>query len=424
MALDFTALDFETANGFRGSPCSVGLVRVRNGQPVERAYWLMRPPVGFDRFDARNVGIHGITAAQVAGAPRFAEVFGDMADFIGPDPLVAHNAGFDLGVIESALEVSGRDIPRFDYACSLVMARRTYDLPSYALPVAAAEAGHPLENHHDALADAEACAWIMIDVVERRRAARQPAGLQLAGLQPADPRWADPQLTNRALLEHPDTGAHLATRDEPTSPAPVDAEATADSTGTASRTRTTRSSTGLLEAGLAEILALDGVRLRQLEARRAGTSPESRATRQARGLGPVFDSTVVLPHAERMPDLMHWPDEGINPEPAADADPAHPLYGQTVVFTGNLGMPRQEAKNRAAAWGARTGSRVNAQTTMLVVGDGFRAEDLGTSTRGGAIGHRKTRDALARRQQGQQVELVSEPEFLQMLDGNWPDAAV
>ncbi|WP_313821610.1 exonuclease domain-containing protein [Citricoccus sp.] len=396
MALDFTALDFETANGFRGSPCSVGLVRVRNGQPVERAYWLMRPPAGFDRFDARNVGIHGITAAQVAGAPRFAEVFGDMADFIGTDPLVAHNAGFDLGVIESALEVSGRDIPRFDYACSLVMARRTYDLPSYALPVAAAEAGHPLENHHDALADAEACAWIMIDVVERRRAVRQQADWQPTA----------EQSTDQPLLEHPAADVHRATRGEPRSLA------------------TAGPSTGLLEVGLAEILAQDGVRLRQLESRGAGTTPESRATRQARGLGPVFDSTVVLPHAERMPDLMHWPDEGVNPEPAADADPAHPLYGQTVVFTGNLGMPRQEAKNRAASWGARTGSRVNAQTTMLVVGDGFRAEDLGTATRGGAVGHRKTRDALVRRQQGQRVELVSEPEFLQMLDGNWPDAAV
>lgn len=353
MALDFTALDFETANGFRGSPCSVGLVRVRNGRPVERVHWLMRPPAGFDRFDPRNVGIHGITAERVASAPRFDEVFGDLADFIGADPLVAHNAGFDVGVIESALEVSGRDIPRLDYACSLVMARRTYDLPSYALPMAAAEAGHPLVNHHDALADAEACAWIMIDVAGRRSAAAE----------------------------------------------------------------------GVLETGLAGMLARDGVRLRQLESRRAGTGPESRATRQARGLGPVFDATVDLPHAARLPDLMHWPDEGTNPEPAADADPAHPLHGQTVVFTGNLGMPRQEAKNRAAAWGARPASRVNAQTSMLVVGDGFRATDLDVGGRGGALGHRKTRDALARRRQGQHVELVSEPEFLQMLDGNWPAAA-
>ena len=32
--LDFVAIDFETANSYRGSPCSVGLVRVRNGSPV------------------------------------------------------------------------------------------------------------------------------------------------------------------------------------------------------------------------------------------------------------------------------------------------------------------------------------------------------------------------------------------------------
>ncbi|MEV4902220.1 exonuclease domain-containing protein [Citricoccus sp. NPDC055426] len=383
MALDFTALDFETANGFRGSPCSVGLVRVRNGRPVERVHWLMRPPAGFDRFDPRNVGIHGITAEQVAGAPRFAEVFGDLADFIGTDPLVAHNAGFDVGVIESALEVSGRDIPRLDYACSLVMSRRAYDLTSYALPMAAAEAGHPLLNHHDALADAEACAWIMIDAAERRaaNAAGTPNARSVTSIGPG-----------RSMAE-----TNVA--------------------------ETSVAGTSVLETSLAGVLSLDGIRLRRLESRRAGAGPESRATRQARGLGPVFDATVELPHAARLPDLMHWPDEGTNPEPAADADPAHPLYGQTVVFTGNLGMPRQEAKNRAAAWGARPASRVNAQTSMLVVGDGFRAEDLNSAVRAGATGHRKTRDALARRRQGQHVELVSEPEFLQMLDVNWPAAS-
>ena len=33
--LDFTAIDFETANGFRGSPCAVGAVRVRDGVMVD-----------------------------------------------------------------------------------------------------------------------------------------------------------------------------------------------------------------------------------------------------------------------------------------------------------------------------------------------------------------------------------------------------
>lgn len=139
-----------------------------------------------------------------------------------------------------------------------------------------------------------------------------------------------------------------------------------------------------------------------------------------------FDATVALPKDTRLPDLMRWPDEGTNPQPNPDADPAHPLHGQLVVFTGNLGMPRQEAKQKVAHLGASTANRVTAATTVLVVGDGFRAEHVnGTGVAGAskAVGHRKMRDALARRERGQQVSILSEPELLQMLDMNWPAAS-
>lgn len=102
-----------------------------------------------------------------------------------------------------------------------------------------------------------------------------------------------------------------------------------------------------------------------------------------------------------------------------------------MVFTGGIGMSRQSAKTRAAAQGAQTANRVGAATTMLVVGDGFeaadlhrpRAEDGAPQAVTTALAHRKTRDALRRRDRGQAIALVSEGEFLQMLDGNWPDAA-
>lgn len=362
-SLDFTAIDFETANGFRGSACAVGLVRVRDGRMTERAAWLMRPPAGFDRFDARNTRIHGIRPEQVADAPRFAEVHERIADFVGSDVLVAHNAAFDVGVIESGLEVSGRDVPSYDYACSLTLARRVYRLASYALPSAAREAGFTPGRHHDALADAEACAAILIDI-----------------------------------------GARTCARGE----ASVDA-----------------------------VLAAQGLRRSTLPERAAGQGRESRATRQARLQPGLFDATVPLADERDLPDPMRWPDEGVNPEPATDADPAHPLYGQTVVFTGGIGMSRQDAKRRAAAHGARTANRVTAQTTVLVVGDGFSAADLAAvgdgpwdgEARGpaavpvsSALGHRKTRDALARRARGQRLALVSEGEFLRMVDGDRPAA--
>jgi DNA polymerase-3 subunit epsilon len=185
VGIEFTAIDFETANGFRGSPCSVGLVKVRDGAVVEEASWLMRPPEGHDFFDRRNIRIHGIEADMVAGAPRFGDLFPEIGAFIGADLLVAHNAAFDMGVIRSALEVSGLPGPAYDYTCSVVHSRRTYSLLSHSLPFAAEAAGVPLQNHHDAVEDARACAGIMLDIVRRSGAADMAGFFALQGMVPS-----------------------------------------------------------------------------------------------------------------------------------------------------------------------------------------------------------------------------------------------
>lgn len=70
MTLDFTAIDFETANSYRGSPCSVGLVKVRDGRIVDESSTLIHPPGRFDHFDDFNTWLHGINAEMVAGAPQ------------------------------------------------------------------------------------------------------------------------------------------------------------------------------------------------------------------------------------------------------------------------------------------------------------------------------------------------------------------
>lgn len=170
MPLDFTAIDFETANGFWGSPCALGMTRVRDGLVVEEDCFLIRPPAGHDHFDPRNIAIHGIHPHEVAGEPRFHELFPRIQDFIGDDVVVAHNAAFDLGVIEAALRVSGERAPRYRYACTVVLSRRCYSLPSNSLPFAAHQAGVPLINHHDPAEDARACAGILVDIATRQGA--------------------------------------------------------------------------------------------------------------------------------------------------------------------------------------------------------------------------------------------------------------
>ena len=167
MPLDFTAIDFETANSSSASACAVGLARVRDGRVVATAGWLIQPPPGHDDFVEFNTGIHGIRASDVRGAKGWSAQLDDLAAFAGADVLVAHNAGFDMSVIRRACEATGDDCPPYRYMCSLLVARKLYDLESYRLPSVAAVAGFMDFAHHDAAADALACAHIMIDAAGR-----------------------------------------------------------------------------------------------------------------------------------------------------------------------------------------------------------------------------------------------------------------
>lgn len=171
MPLDFTAIDFETANSSPASACSVGLVRVRGGRVVATAGWLIRPPAGHDEFQEWNTKIHGIRAEDVVSASSWSEQFDRLCAFAGADVLVAHNAGFDLNVLRKAALVTGDECPPYRSLCSLQVARKVYDLESYRLPKAAEAAGFTGFSHHDALADALACAHIIIDSARRLGAA-------------------------------------------------------------------------------------------------------------------------------------------------------------------------------------------------------------------------------------------------------------
>jgi DNA polymerase-3 subunit epsilon len=189
MPLDFTAIDFETANGSAASACSVGLVKVRDGQVVDRIGWFIQPPLGHDHFVDWNIRIHGITPDMVADALGWSDQLADLVEYCEDDILVAHNAGFDMGVIKAACTATGLAVPEYRYMCSLQLARKTYHLESYRLPMVAMAAGFEDFAHHDAVADSEACAAIMIHAAERWGAVDLPelatmAGIRVSQIQP------------------------------------------------------------------------------------------------------------------------------------------------------------------------------------------------------------------------------------------------
>jgi DNA polymerase III subunit epsilon len=158
------ALDFETANSKRGSPCSIGIAWIKGGKIVTTAHKLIRPHDM--RFDAINVGIHGIRPEDVENRPEFPEVWAELIPHINKKTVLAHNAAFDMSVLRAVL--SGYDIewPDISYLCTVKVARETWPgLHNYTLPTVADHLRIPL-THHDAASDAAACAEIAIRAVD------------------------------------------------------------------------------------------------------------------------------------------------------------------------------------------------------------------------------------------------------------------
>lgn len=162
MGLDFVALDFETANGSRSSACAVGAVRVRDGRITDEFFSLIRPPVDHDEFAPGNVRVHGITFEDVARSPQWPEIYPALRDFLGDDVIVGHNAAFDTAVLLNTCGAFDIDWPTFDVVCTLRLSRAALHLPSYSLPWVAAHLNVPSFDHHDPLADARACALVLL----------------------------------------------------------------------------------------------------------------------------------------------------------------------------------------------------------------------------------------------------------------------
>jgi DNA polymerase III subunit epsilon len=148
--------------------------------------------------------------------------------------------------------------------------------------------------------------------------------------------------------------------------------------------------------GLADIAAHCGIRFRHhdaLEDARAAGEVLLRAMSET-GLG--IDEWVARTQRPIDPE---------GARPTRDANPDGELFGEVVVFTGALSMPRREAADLAAAAGCAVAGSVSTMTTLLVVGD-QDARKLAGHERSSK--HRKAEDLIGR---GQPIRILTERDF-------------
>lgn len=164
MLRDFAAIDFETANEQLSSICSIGLVVVRNGVITDRFYSLVQPEPNYYRYG--NSLIHGLTQEDTENEQVFSKVWLNVESLIEGLPFVAHNKGFDESCLKAVFRTYSMDYPDYIFYCTLAESRRQLKhLPNHQLHTVAEDCGYILTNHHHALADAEACAEIALQLL-------------------------------------------------------------------------------------------------------------------------------------------------------------------------------------------------------------------------------------------------------------------
>jgi len=93
-----------------------------------------------------------------------------------------------------------------------------------------------------------------------------------------------------------------------------------------------------------------------------------------------------------------------------EGNPDGHLFGEIVVFTGTLSLPRSEMENLASFAGCRVDDGVTKHTTLVVVGtqDPVRIKGAAFSAK-----HQKARDLVAK---GKPIRIVNEVDFTLLLN--------
>lgn len=163
--MNFVAIDFETANNAQSSACALGLVKVESGVIVERREWLIKP-TPFEMGFYQNK-IHKIELMDLVDKPAFDEIWDELKPLLENQVVIAHNASFDFGVLNSVCSHYNIKPIKFTRMCSIALSRMAWhNERGYGLStLVKSKLDNYSFNHHDALADAEACAQLVLKVL-------------------------------------------------------------------------------------------------------------------------------------------------------------------------------------------------------------------------------------------------------------------
>ncbi|MGH1363819.1 MAG: helicase C-terminal domain-containing protein [Calditrichia bacterium] len=173
----FVALDVETTglDSAIESIIEFGAVRYVNGEARDEISLKIHPG---KQISEKITRITGITNDDVKDAPKFSDVYEQIVEFIGDDPVVGHNIPFDMGFLENSArrikhdyaDWSGKEKPYRYFTqrqLDTVTLARLYlpFLPSFTLSSLAAHFNLDNGGAHRALPDAQMTAGLFLELL-------------------------------------------------------------------------------------------------------------------------------------------------------------------------------------------------------------------------------------------------------------------
>jgi len=162
--MNFIAIDFETANNYRSSICSLGVAIVENGHVVNTEHIFIKPTPNY--YDSFNTYLHGIDNSVTKDKKTFKQQWKDIIKYFNNQIIVAHNASFDCSILRFTLDSSKLSYPDLDYHCTFRLAQESLALPRHRLNDVSKYFKIKLK-HHSAESDAEAAALIALKLSDK-----------------------------------------------------------------------------------------------------------------------------------------------------------------------------------------------------------------------------------------------------------------
>lgn len=175
----YWVVDLEGSGSRPPEIVEIAMIELVDLVPGTRRHWLVRPQGGIDPAATR---IHGITDADLEGAPAIEDIAADIAHALNGIPIIGHNVRVEVDVLSRSVPEWKPEsaVDTLKLAKLLLPGKKSYSLTNLGVELGLDAKARRLtdKDAHSALFDATLTALLFIELMKPLPAERRSQALQ------------------------------------------------------------------------------------------------------------------------------------------------------------------------------------------------------------------------------------------------------